>query len=316
MTTAQITAILLGVFFAGFYAGAETGVYSVNRLRLRLRADRGKRAAKLLERLLGDPIGFVCMTLIGQNTAIYVVTSVVTALMSEFVTEHYAGLAATAAMALPLFALAEVTPKTLFRSIPGVLMYRAGPVLWVSRVVFAPLIAVLKLAAWVWRWLFGAPETNAAKIASGASLQYLLAEGLPGVKVSDYQRFIATRVLGLSKRPVRNCMVPWRKVATVIEGASESELAAQARATGHCRLVVIDEEGAPIGTQSLFDGCFGTEELTPPKTVRADRTVLEVLHELQRERVSMALVCDNGRPAGVVTMKDLIEEIVGDLVEW
>jgi len=312
----QAAVILLGVLCAGFYAGAETGAYSVNRLRLRLRADRGDRSAKILARLLADPVGFVCMTLVGHNLAVFAVSSVVTTMMGRFVTEHYSELAATGAVALPLFALAEVTPKNLFRALPGVLMYRSAHFLLASRVLFAPVIAVLELAAWFWRRLFGDPESDAAKIASGASLEYLLAEGLPGVKVSPYQRFIATRILGLSERPVRDCMVPWRNVATVLDGASEMELMEQARATGHSRLVVVDEDGVPVGTRSIFDRCFAAEALAPPKTVNAERNVLEVLNELRRERISMALVCDDGHPVGVVTMKDLLEEIVGDLVEW
>jgi len=113
--------IVLAIVLAGFYTGAEMGLYTVNRFRLRKRQHAGERSARLLAFLLRDPVGLLVTFLIGTNIAVYAVTALVTGLYEG------AGLrpgqswwkspevAATATLILPLF-MGEVLTKNYFRS--------------------------------------------------------------------------------------------------------------------------------------------------------------------------------------------------------
>ena len=316
MVWVSITAVLCLIVLAGFYAGIETGTYALNRLRLRSQAALGDKRAKRLQTVLADPVGFIGTALIGHNAAVFGATSIVTGLISVHVSERYSELVATLALALPMFALAEIIPKNLFRKLPGILMFRVSLLAYLSQRTFRPVVIVLLWIAGVCHRCVGAPRSAGAPAPLGADLEYLLAEELPVVRLSPYQRFLARHIIGLSSRMVREVAVPWDNVAKVRQGVDAAGLAALVRTTGHSRFVVVDDQDRPVATTSILDTFFGQGEQRPPQTLSADQGILDALHQLQQQRVTMAVVYDKDRPSGIITLKDLLEEIVGELVEW
>ena len=128
-----ILLIVACILLAGFYAGAETGAYRLNRVRLRSRAEAGLRTARLTESLTADMERFVTMTLVASNAAVYGATVFCTALVASRVrNDLVAELVSTLILAPLLLIFAEVIPKSLFQVLANPLMRAASAFLWVS----------------------------------------------------------------------------------------------------------------------------------------------------------------------------------------
>jgi len=314
-----LSALIVVALFvaAGFYAGAETGMYALSRLRLRFRAARGDRNAKVLARLLADPVGFICMTLVGHNAAVYGITIAFTHLAERWVSGRYAEFVAAAVLAFPVFALADVTPKNIFRSVPAVLMYNSAFLLWASHILFSPFVVVLRAIGYAWGRLLGGSGGAEGRPSLGSSLLFLLADGASRVRLTDHQRFLAWRIIGLSQLAARDIMIKWDQVLKLRGGYTGEDILMLARQSGRSRFVVVDTSGDPVATVSVFDDVFGVPESARSLTrVDAGLSVLDALRELQRAHSAIAVVTQDGAPAGIVSLKDLVETITGELTEW
>ena len=137
--------LLIAVFMLveGYYSGSETGAYCLNKIRLRFRAEQGVRSALILQKLLTDPQGLICTTLIGTNIAVYISTGILTNKL-ELMGVGAAELVSTLCLAPVLLILAEATPKNIFQLRADFLMYKLAPSLAFFRRLFGPGVWVLK----------------------------------------------------------------------------------------------------------------------------------------------------------------------------
>jgi CBS domain containing-hemolysin-like protein len=157
-------------------------------------------------------------------------------------------------------------------------------------------------------------------------------EGVGRGLLSDEQSSIAQRVLALSSRRVRDEMVPWPQVITVSIDAPAATLWELADRTSRSRFPVVDAGGQVCGILHLLevlirdrDACPPVRELmTPAVTLDADASLRTGLRLLQDRRAHMAVVFETvaagdgrrQRPVGIVTPKDLVETITGELASW
>ena len=138
--------VAAGIAVIGFFSGSETGLYTINRFRLRQRAHRRERLAGVLSWLLSDPVGLLVTLLLGHNLAVYGVTALVTGAYERAGLSSAAGwwrhpdVAATLTLVVPLFIFAEVLPKNYFRRHAERLSYLAGPLLVATKFVLLPLV--------------------------------------------------------------------------------------------------------------------------------------------------------------------------------
>ena len=125
--------ILAGIFFTGLFAGAETGIYQLSRLRLRLGIENKQFSSVILGKALRDTPGLLIATLVGTNLAVYMATSTVSYIILERTeSAHSAEFLATVITAPILFVFSELIPKNLFFYYSDALMLRIAPVLFGS----------------------------------------------------------------------------------------------------------------------------------------------------------------------------------------
>ncbi|MBI4230743.1 MAG: CBS domain-containing protein, partial [Planctomycetes bacterium] len=132
------------------------------------------------------------------------------------------------------------------------------------------------------------------------------------------QQEMARNVLRSERRRVRDVMIPWERVAKIAPDADARALRGASPGQAHARYPVVSADGHLHGIAHLLDLL---RPGTPPAAriarsayfLRADQTVLAALLTLQRRHAPIAVVRDAGRMVGIVTAKDLVEEIVGDL---
>ncbi|MFP4131063.1 HlyC/CorC family transporter [Thiohalospira sp.] len=308
---------------SGFFSSSETGLISLNRYRLRHLADEGHAGARRAERLLQRPDRLIGVILLGNNFVNILASSVATVIAMRLMGQ--AGIAvATGLLTLVILIFAEVTPKTLAALHPERIAFPAS---W----ILGPLLRLLYPLVWLvnaisnglLRLLSVSPESSGDQPLSREELRTVVNEA--GAMIPQRHQRMLLSILDLEKVTVEDIMIPRNEMVGIdLEEPWEAILERLSR-SHHTRLPV-SEGGAEniIGilhlrnvAHRLAAGELDPEELR--KLVRAPYFVPEAtpLHtqllNFQRERRRIGLVVDEyGDIRGLVTLEDILEEIVGE----
>ena len=329
MTDALLVAgCILALGFSAFFSGTETGIYCLNRVRLHLRSSQNDLRALRLTELMKNPRELLITTLVGTNLADYFATIFFTAfLLRRALSHQYAEVAATLLLTPMILVFGGVVPKDWFQREADRLMYPLAEALAGCHrfVRWTGLMFLLdRLSRAIIRRIDPSGVTEETDVLPRARIRRLLSEGAAGGGLSEYQRATLDRVMNLSRVRLANVMIPLRRAATVPTSISRAELLRIARMAHFSRLPVY--EHAPhdvIGFINVYDVLTDREERPIQSYVQsvtklpATETVPKALLRMQRERQVMGIVVNQtGRSLGLFTMKDLVEEIVGDLEAW
>ena len=320
-----IPLLLLVFLFAlleGFYSGAETGVYVLNRVRLRLRAEAGQPEATRLWTLLADLPSLITTTLVGTNLCVFASSAIVTRLLEPHTPNaEYLTMLILSPL---LFVFAEVVPKNLFSRHADLLMYRAGRFLQLSALAFRPLVVVLRGVTAIGRLGGGEEGKPVDPLRSRQRLLSLLLAGAEEGVLSPYQHDLAENILRVASVPVKSAAVPLAQVVMIDEPVLPERVVEALRTAEHARYPLRSPDGevrmlVEVTSYLLAarNGGPSGAGLRPLTRLPADTPVPRALELLQRATDPMGLVVDDaGSPLGIVTVKDLVEEIVGELGEW
>jgi len=325
-TLTVIMVMLVGLALSGFFSGAETGIYCLNRLRLHLAAQHADARAVRLTGVLQDEPGALSVTLTGTNVANYITTAACALLLEESLgfskldTEVY-----TVVFLTPVvFVFGEVVPKNLFRSHADALMLSGAWLLAMSNRLFRMVGAV---------WFFSQLASLAARVARGEDTQdstalapkrrvaMLLQDALAGAPAGRDQSELIDGVCRLSETPVLAAMVPRNRVVTISSRADRRDLVRIARRTAHACLPVCGPSPRHIIGLAKVDELLRTEDwtmvgehLAPAMNVSPHGTIASAIAQMRRADRQMAVVTDRGgQMLGIVTLKDLLGEVVGEM---
>ena len=319
--------IALGLLFSAFFSGAETGLYCVNRVRLHLGAQRREPAALRLVKVLGDRQGALSLTLIGTNVSNYITTAAVAYLFAdlfgcgELDTELYT----VAALTPVVFVFGEVVPKSLFQLHADGLMMMSSRLLvsanWLLRAT--GVIWCFRLLTQALNRVVGPYQQERQSFGPKRRVAMLLQEALAGKALAPDQSELIDRVCRFSEIFLHQVMVPRNEVKVISAEAGRRELVRMARRTRHARLPVYDTRRRHIVGVAKVDELLRTddwstvgERLQPVLNVSPHDTVAMTTAFLQTKGRKIAIVTDRGgQMLGIVTLQDLIEEVVGELAE-
>jgi len=313
-----------GVVSAGLFAGLETGMYTMSHVRLSVRASRGDTDSARLAREYSKPKRLLSTLLVANAIAGWFASFGVSQIFTGL------GYSAVQAVALDLlvlvpilFLFGEVLPKDLFRVHADRWMPRYAGLLTGLRVLLCatgivPIVAGIGTLA---SRIFGR-GARAELIEARARVSALLAEGAGSGGLSEVQLGFADRVFTMREISVKQEMRVWRDVAWISIAASPAERARVFLQSGASRLPVVDATGKVSGVLVAVDHFASPEAPTsalvrPIVTIAPATKALDAIQAMRRERVQLALVADRpDRPLGIVSMKDLVEPLVGDLAAW
>jgi CBS domain containing-hemolysin-like protein len=314
---------MVGILAAGFFSGMETGAYCLNRLRLRYRQEKGWRSARLVNGLLRDPQTLIATTLVGHNLAIYVVTSMVSIEIAHWGAGR-AELWSTLILTPLIFAFAEVAPKDLFRNHADTLFYALSSLIRVFKYAFYPVTFLLKALSHGLALLLGIREAEMSSLFSRSRLRHTFFEGAREKVLTDYQDQLARNIMELKETTLKEVMVPRKKAVMLSNDLSPEDVLDVARKNRFSRYPVY--QGRPsnlIGIVNVFELFF---EERPGLTIRNYIREVPFLHQeskvdsallkIQKSGQPMGIVTDGRKAVGIVTIKDLVEEIVGELKAW
>lgn len=329
--------LLLAIMAFGFssvFSGLETGIYRLSRLRLRLAAETGGLRHKMLNSVMRDGPGLLLSLLVANNLANYLATSCVTILFLAVArSEHAAELYATLATAPLLFVFAESIPKSLFLYRADALTAWLAPLLFVTHriLTFCGAVPLLRLASQAFARLTGAPLSSRKMIASTQSHQVraILRDTHEEGLLSSVQSDIIDRIINIPGLRLRAVMVPLAQVQSVGIRSDRTVLLNKLRRHAYTRLLVWDGTSANIaGFINIYDVLSSDREfegladfVQPIRRLPAETSVIDAIDIMRRERLEIVLVTRTRRsgqdaPVGIVTMKDLVEELTGELAQW
>jgi Mg2+/Co2+ transporter CorB len=320
-----IAALACLLVIIAFSSGTEVAMLSVNRYRIKTRAANGERRARALEALLAKPDQWL-----GANLVILALASVaastVATLLALRLNHPYALAAMMSGLTVVMIVFCELAPK-IYAAVHnervalnsafvyGVLLWVTSPVLWLTH-----------HAAYGFLRLFGVRTSSTGNQALNSDeLRTVVAEASPLVPQRHRQMLLS--ILDLERVTVNDIMIPRQDIAAIDIAADWEDILGRLRQTPHTRLPVYDGElDNLIGilhmkrvAQELARDSLTREKLIEIATARDPYFVLEgttltqQLAQFQRTRRRLAFVVDEyGDVQGLVTLEDLLEEIVGE----
>jgi putative hemolysin len=330
-----IVAVL--IFLEALFVAAEIALVSIRRSRVEQLVDEGNTAARRVQKLLARPGQFLAVIQIGITfvallASAFAAESQVAGLKDvlasiPFLAPYAGGLAlliVTAVISLATILFGELLPKTLSLANPErFALFFARPV-EILGAVFRPLVWVLThVNDWITR-LLGVTQMDHDAISS-EELRILVERGGEQGTIEAEEEQMIGAVLELGERRVHEVMVPRTDIVALDVGASLDETVDTIVDAGHSRIPVyedaIDNIMGILYAKDLLPYLKGPDKapdlrklLRAPLFVPESMLVDDLLHSLQRRKVHIAVVLDEyGGTAGLVTIEDLIEEIVGEI---
>jgi CBS domain containing-hemolysin-like protein len=310
----------VGLACSALYSGTETGIYVLNKMRLDLRAEAGSLAARALRRMLRNFDALLAVLLIGNNLVNYLTTFSISVLFVMGGAGDRAEWYTLAAAASLLFVFGESVPKNLFQRSPERLVYRLVWFLKASSAAFR-WCGLLGLVRLVGRAVSKAKSSHHPFAHEG--LAAILAEGLSSGALTHAQSIMADRVMHLTDVTVDAVMKPMKGVLKAPRNVTRQRLLELVREANYTRLPMLEADGSVAGILDIYDVLMAAEPvepasvMAPPLVVPGRWTVTDALYHMQTSHAPMAIVADaHGRHVGMVTVKDLVEQIVGELGAW
>lgn len=320
---AELLSLLVLLVLSGFFSGSETALMTLNRYRLRHRADSGHRGAKLARALLDRPDRLIGLILLGNNFVNILASSLATVIALELGGEGAIAIAA-GVLTLVILIFAEVTPKTLAALHPEVIAYPAA-------YVYTPLLKVMQPVVWsvnivtnnLLRLLGVHPGAEDGSALSREELRTVVNEA--GAMIPEGSRDMLLAILDLENAVLEDIMIPRNEVEGIDLQDPTDEIVAAIKRANYTRLPLFDGGiDNVIGifhtrhTIGLLDDDGDIRErlraiARPPYFVPEGTRLYQQLIAFQRAKRRVALVVDEyGDFQGLVTLADLLEEIVGE----
>lgn len=324
ISTHTLLLLLLGlIVLSGFFSSAETGMMALNRYRLRHLVRKNHRRAAMVLALLKKPDKLLSVILIG-NTFSNILASSIATLLCMKVWGEVGMLFATVGLTIVILIFAEIAPKTLAALYPQRIAFFAVWPLRVLLTLLLPFIWVVSSIANALLRCFGVKVTQAKSDAlSYEELRSIVRES-NGRIASDHLNMLLG-ILDLDLITVEDIMIPRSDIVSIDLADEWDDILYQLTHSQHNRLLVYDENLETIKgvlhlrvalnhfTQEKLDKSVLTDILEKPYFIPETTSLNQQLVAFRETKRRVALVVDEyGELQGLVTLEDLLEEIVGE----
>jgi putative hemolysin len=328
--TVELVVLIVCFFVAAMASGTETALTSVGRLRVRFLAEQGSEAAQILQRLRSDPNRFLS-TVLFTNTLALIVASTATALMTDSILARagvpsgwrlWITLFVSLLLSVVLLILAEVTPKTL--AIANAERWALVAATPVDRVA-SFLGPILWAVTFISRGITAGRAARAPYLTEEELLTVLHVSEEQGV-IEEQEHQMIHGIIEIGDKTVREVMIPRTDIVAVDKEAQLRDIVKFFKQYRHTRMPVyeenIDHVIGLIHTKDLllFYTLSSSQKFDMDRVLRPieftpeQKKVDELLNEMRVKKQHMMIVVDEyGGTAGLVTLEDLLEEIVGEI---
>lgn len=326
INTLSLISLFVLLFLSAFFSASETAITSMNRLRLKHLVEEKVRGAKTLEELLEHPGRMLATILFGNNLVNIAASALATSLAIDIFKSYGVGIA-TGVMTFLVLIFGEITPKTFAAQNAEKLALRvAKPIAFLCTVLF-PIVRIFVFVANLITRLLGGKTMKEGPFVTEEEIKTMVTVGEEEGVIEEEEKEMIHSIFEFTDTVVKEVMVPRMDMVCVENTAMLKDVLDVIIATGHSRVPVFEETidnivGIVYAKDILIEMAKEKMDISLQKLVREPyyvpetKRVSELLKELQKQRMHMAIVLDEyGGTAGLVTIEDLLEEIVGEILD-
>lgn len=321
---ALIGLLILLLILSAFFSASETGLMTLNRYRLKTRAQKGERGARYAQRLLRRPDRLIG-TILFSNTFVNNLAAAVVALIATHLFAHDSiVLLATGLTTLVMLIFAQVTPKTLGALHPERIALPSAYVYWFLRLPLVPLVWLVNLVSNGLLRLFGVtPEDAAQHSLSSEELRTVVAEA--GAMIPQRHQKMLMSIVDLEKATVEDSMVPRNEIVGIDISDPIETIRQLVIESPHTRLPVFDgsidnlkgvlhlRRAVRLAAEDRLDIDHLLEMSTEPYFIPEGTPLNQQLLNFQNQKRRVGFVVDEyGDIQGLIALEDILQEVVGE----
>lgn len=318
----QLVVLVILLALSAFFSSAETALTTVNRLRIRSLVDDGDERAIILAKVIDDPGKLLSAILIGNNIVNISASSIATVLATNLLGSAGAGIA-TGVMTLLVLVFGEVTPKTMASLKAEKIALNYAKIVYAIMFVFTPLIFILDVLSGGILRLFGIDPDKRDDSVTEEDLRTIVEAGHEDGVLETEEHKMINNVFDFGDHQAKDIMVPRVDMCFLKLDATYEEFMEIYKEEKFTRIPVYEEtRDNVIGILNVKDLLLydRTQEFHVRDFLREAyftyefKNTSELMMEMRKNSISIAIVLDEyGATAGLVTLEDLLEEIVGDI---
>jgi CBS domain containing-hemolysin-like protein len=328
MSLVAIIAVVFLLLFAGFLAGSESAINSISRIYVEELEEKSSRRAAWVSRVLAEPARYLNVILFVRKASELTATVIVAEELRNYVDSTTLALASAIGIMLILsYVVVGVGPRTLGKQRAGRWIVPASVVATILSTVLGPITALLIA---IGNAITPGKGFKTGPFANEAELRDLVDQARERGLVEDSEHEMIHSVFELGDTLVRELMVPRTEMVWIEGSKNLRQGLSLALRSGFTRIPVIGENlDDVIGIAYVKDLARRTHEyreseqselvsehLRPATFVPETKTASELLKEMQRNQIHLAIVVDEyGGTAGLITIEDILEEIVGEIAD-
>ena len=317
------------LLFSAFFSGVEIAFISANKLKLELDKNTGKFPANIITYFSKNESDFITTMLVGNNIALVVYGIVMTQILTPQITDYFNSdfallLVQTIITTLIVLVTAEFLPKAIFRIYPNQILRIFSIPIWLFFVFFRPVaLLMLFLSKLVLKYLLGQKMEDGKQVFGKTDLDEYLSnvKSAEGVEDSRVEVEMLQNVLDLTDKKLRECMIPRTKLVAMDISSPINEIKNRFIATKLSKILIfkgnIDKVIGYIHSSDLFRNPQNVRSiLLPIPFVPESMSVMQLLNQFIDSNKGVTLAVDEfGGTSGMLTIEDVTEEIVGEIVD-
>ncbi len=324
MSSGDITTIIFMAFLvimSAYFSATETAFSTINKTRLKTLADKGDKKAERVLKLADDYDSLLSTILVGNNIVNIALSSVATLFFIGILKDQRtAATVSTAVITATVLIFGEISPKSLAKESPERFAYFSAPIITMFRWILTPVNFLFGL----WKKLLSKIfKTSEEKGMTSDEFMTLIDEVEEGGDIDSEEGDLLRSAVEFNDRDAEDILTPRVDVVGVEDDTPMEEIASVFTATGFSRLPVyrdsLDDIVGVVHQKDFYNGASITDKplgdiMKTPVYVVPNMKIRDILKCLQQAKSHIAVVTDEyGGTLGIVTMEDILEELVGDI---
>ena len=324
-----ITVAIISLLFSAFFSGVEIAFISANKLQLELDKNTGKFPSKIITYFTKNESDFITTMLVGNNIALVVYGIVMTQILTPQFSDYFNSalillLVQTFITTMIVLITAEFLPKAIFRIFPNQILKVFSLPIWLFFVMFRPLaLLMLNLANLILKYVLNQKISNDKQVFGKTDLDDFLSnvKSAEGVEDTRVEVEMLQNALDLTDKKVRECMVPRTDIIAMDVLSTIDDVKEKFIKTKLSKLLIykgtIDRVIGYVHSSDLFKNPKNVKSvLLPISFVPESMLAMDMLNQFIENNKGVALVVDEfGGTSGMITIEDVTEEIVGEIVD-
>jgi CBS domain containing-hemolysin-like protein len=318
----KITILLLLILLSGFFSGVETALFSLSRLRVKHLVRKGVKGARAVEKLKDQPQKLLITILVGNNLVNIAASALATSIIYQ-ISQSYAVSITTGIMTLIILVFGEITPKTLATKHSEQISLIVAKPLQFLQTLMSPVIFLFEVLTNVLTNITG---QKPKPLVTEDEIETFVTVAEQAGQIKDAEKKMIHRIFRLDDLEAKDVMTPRNKIVAVSADDKVKGIAEVFHTKGYARLPVyrenldhikgfvhvIDAQEAMLNKENAPVGTIVRPILFVPESKKLD----SLLKYFQRRKQHIAIVVDDfGTNVGLVTLEDVLEEIVGEIID-